>query len=280
MKVFITGITGTLGTEVTRQLLKYSADEVVGYSRDEFKQQGFLFKKDVTLYLGDVRDRERLVEATRGSDIIFHFAALKHVDILESNPEESVETNIQGTRNVLFAQRINKIPRVVLSSTDKAAYPVNVYGFCKAISERLVLRNSNNVVCRYGNVLASRGSVIPSFIASIKNRGVANITSEDMTRFFIRIEDAASFIISSAKGSGGLKIPDMKAAKMTSIAQSISDLLGKSNLETRIIGTRPGEKLSECLRTEFEGGDIFSSTAKQFSQKELTTLLRPIVEAL
>lgn len=277
--IFISGISGTLGTEITRQLLDMPNMNIFGYSRDEFKQQKFLYKDKVTMILGDVRDRDRLLEATRGMDLIFHFAALKHVDVLELNPEESIRTNVNGTENILYAQRINKIPRVCLSSTDKAAYPINTYGLCKALSERLVLRNKNNVVVRYGNVLASRGSVIPIFIETLKNENTAYITDSQMTRFFIKIEDASKFVIDSAFGtSGGLKIPPMKAAKMTTVAEVINRLLGKSVFKIAISGVRPGEKMAECLTTDYEGDMVTSDTCEHFTSYELEDLLKPIVE--
>lgn len=280
MKIWISGITGTLGTEITKQLLeKYVKHEIFGYSRDEFKQQKFPYKDKVTMILGDIRDKTRVLEATREMDMIFHFAALKHVDVLEKNPEESIATNVIGTQNILYAQRINKIKRVCLSSTDKAAYPINTYGLCKALSERLVLRNKNNVVVRYGNVLASRGSVIPTFVETLEKESTAYITDTAMSRFFIRIEDAAKFVIDSAfEVSGGLKIPPMKAAKMTTVAETINKLLGNNIFRISICGIRPGEKLAECLRTDYEGEMVTSDSCEQFSNYELESLLKPIVE--
>lgn len=281
MKILITGVTGTLGREVLSQLLSKTRHKIIGYSRDEQKQRTIPAHKRLTLYLGDVRDRARLVESSRDVDLIFHFAALKCVDTLEENPEEAIATNVIGTENVLFAQRRNKIPRVVLSSTDKAAYPINAYGNTKALAEKLVLRNKNNVVCRYGNVLASRGSVIPTFVKVIKQDGIVPITDHDMTRFFIRIEDAAAFVIKSGfEKNGGLKIPQMKASLMTNVALAIGDLLGKSNVTFGEVGIRPGEKINECLRMAHEGDEVHSHTAEQFEHSELIDLLTPVVEGL
>ena len=281
MKVFITGIVGTLGSEITRQLLDKRKHQIFGYSRDEFKQQKFIYKDNVTLILGDVRNRDRLLEATRGMDIIFHFAALKHVDVLEKNPEECIETNILGTENVLHAQRINKIPRVVLSSTDKAAYPINVYGLCKALSERLVLRNKDNIVVRYGNVAASRGSVIESFVKTLREERTIYLTDARMSRFLIRIEDAARFVIESSEDFyGGLKIPQMKAAKMLDVADAVNQILGGKVYSIVTKGSRPGEKLSECLKTDYEDALVTSDTCEQFTSQELIELLKPIVGAM
>ncbi len=282
MKIFITGITGSLGTEVTKQLLAHEPSvQIFGYSRDEQRQQKFIKDPRITLILGDVRDRERVLESTRNMDIIFHFAALKHVDLLEANPEESIKTNVEGTENILHAQRLNHIPRVVLSSTDKAALPINTYGFCKALAEKLVLRNQNNVVCRYGNVLASNGSVVPIFVRSLLRDNQVNLTDKKMNRFFIRLEDAAQFVLlCGLEGPGGLHIPPMKSARMTDVAQTIAKVLEITKYKTNVVGIRPGEKLTECLRAPHEGKAVFSDTSRKFTQRELLHLLTPIVRSL
>lgn len=277
MRYLVTGITGTLGQAVCSLLLENPENEVIGYSRDELKQSQIRKHSRLTLILGDVRDGRRLIEATRSADLIFHFAALKRVDSLEENPEEAIATNIYGTQNVLGAQRANRINRVVLSATDKGVFPVNVYGCTKQLSERLVLRNPNNVVCRYGNVLASRGSVIPTFVSAIRNHMPVPITHPEMTRFFIRIEDAAHFVVkSSTEESGGLKIPPMRAAKMTDVANAIGDILGR-RVRFEPVGVRPGEKIHECIRTDADGGAMFSNTVERFSGPELIELLSPAV---
>jgi FlaA1/EpsC-like NDP-sugar epimerase len=283
LRIFVTGFTGTLGTVVVRNLL--AADfRVVGYSRDEQKQRAVPEHENLTKYLGDVRDRDRLLEATRNVDLILHFAALKCVDSLEANPEESVETNIEGTRNVLYAERVNGIARVCFVSTDKAAYPVNVYGASKLIAERLVLRNPKNVVCRYGNVVGSRGSVVPEFIRRLKAGEEIKITDPRMTRFWIRIEDAANFVVNTAldERKTGLRFPAMGASKIIALASAIAEELGVSEYSSNIVGSRPGEKTHECLATEFETEEkwsIFSDSAPQFSKESLRELVRPLVEA-
>lgn len=278
-KVLITGISGTLGKAVSEILLK-DGHSVTGYSRDELKQAQLENKNKMTLYLGDVRDRERLVEASRGMDIIFHFAALKRVDSLEENPEEAYKTNVIGTDNVLHAQRYNKIARIVLSSTDKACYPINTYGCTKKIAEALVLRNPKNIVCRYGNVLASRGSVIPVFVEQIMMKKPVTITNMEMTRFFLRIEDAAQFVVKSSNDyMGGLKVPMMKACKITDLAVAIGEIL-KQPVEFKDIGIRAGEKLHECLKMTHEGHEIHSNTAYQFTKDQLKELIEPIVRGL
>jgi UDP-N-acetylglucosamine 4,6-dehydratase len=226
MKYFITGITGTLGSLVCQKLLKNEENEVIGISRDECKQASFPKHKRLTLYLGDIRDKARLEEATRGVDLIFHFAALKHVDKLEENPEEAVCTNIYGTMNILSAQRTNGIKRVVLSATDKGVYPINTYGMSKGISERLVLRNPNNVVVRYGNVLASRGSVIEGLVKSLTTKATAYLTDPNMSRFWLTADEASDFVLSGAAAKeGGLKIPPMKAASLHLLVSAVAQVL-------------------------------------------------------
>jgi len=280
VKVFITGISGTLGTAVKDILLADKNIHVIGYSRDEKKQSEIAPHPRLTLVLGDVRDERRVVESTRNVDMIYNFAALKQVNTLEHNPEESVETNIRGTQNILFAQRTNKIPRVVFSSTDKACKPINVYGYCKAISEKLILRNPNNVVVRYGNVLASRGSAIPEFIRCIKNNEPVKITDLRMTRFLLKIEDAADFVVKAAnEPTGGLKIlENMKACYMVEVVNVLAEMLGKEKAEISICGMRPGEKLHEDLYHEYERETTMTSvSAPRFSREELTELLSPLV---
>lgn len=277
MKIMVTGFTGSLGTEVRNYFLSKTKHHVVGYSRDEQKQRLIKPHPRLTMILGDIRDRDRFLESSRNVDLIFHFAALKCVDSLEENPEESISTNIDGTKNVLYAQRLHKIPRVVLTSTDKAAYPVNVYGMCKAISERLVLRNSNNIVCRYGNVLASRGSVVPQFVQTINDQGLMNITDAAMTRFWIPLKDAAKFVIKSAfSADGGLKIPNMKSYPVIDLGYLVSHILGK-RADPKFIGIRPGEKIHETLKTE-EEGEWVTSEDNKFTEQELTKVLEPIIE--
>lgn len=281
MKVFISGISGSLGSEVCKQLLEQGVHQITGYSRDEHKQKSFPYRKDVQLYLGDVRDRDRLLEATRGADIIFHFAAFKHVDSAELQPEECIATNVAGTNNILFCQRMNKVKRVVFTSTDKAVDPVNVYGCTKLIGERLVLRNPNNIVAKYGNVIASNGSVIPLFVKSLKQEKKVYITESQMTRFFIRIQDAASFVIEKAFGEkGGLYIPEMRACTIETLAECVAKVMGVSNYGIINFGMRPGEKMHEQLTSQYDDTVIRSDTAIPFTKKELTELIRPSVEAL
>lgn len=277
-KIFITGITGSLGQAVSKKLLEAPENKIIGFSRDEQKQRALLPHKNQTLVLGDVRDQRRVLEATRDCDYIFHFAALKCVDTLEANPEESIATNVLGTENIMGAQRTNKIKSVVLSSTDKAVYPINVYGNCKALAEKLVLRNSHNVVVRYGNVMASRGSAIPYFIKTLKEEGKIYITDKNMTRFFIRIEDAAQFVIDKAFGSvSGLHIFNMKSISIIELGMAISEIIGVKKPNISITGIRPGEKIHEDLIAHHEGIYLNSDNSKRYSKKEIFKMLEPLV---
>lgn len=276
-KVLITGITGSLGQTVMKKLLG-EGHTVIGYSRDELKQSQIPAHQRFTAVLGDIRDQRRLIETSRGVDTLYHFAALKRIEFGENNPDEFKMTNVEGTDNVLGAQRVNGIKRVVLSSTDKACYPVNVYGATKLLAERSVLRNQNNVVCRYGNVLASRGSVVPMFVESLLRERAVYITDPRMTRFFITLEGAAAFVTNKGSAKkGGLFTPDIKGCRIIDLANAVSVVLGLGTPTIKIIGTRPGEKLHECLRTEFEGGDLFSNTCEQFTPTEIVALIEPIV---
>ena len=279
MRAMITGISGTLGQAVSKILLDHG-HEIIGFSKDEKRQAEIKPHPRLTLVLGCIRDQRRVLETSRGCDMIFHFAAMKRVEMAEANPEESIDTNLEGTRNVLGAQRQNRIPRVVLSSTDKACKPINVYGYCKALSEKLVLRNQNNVVVRYGNVLASNGSAIVDFIRKIQKGEQVNITDKNMTRFFMTIDEAANFVVRSAlETDGGLKIyRDMKACYMTEIVDVLCEMIGK-NVPMNVSGIRPGEKYHEDLYHEQEAGEALNSlNAKHFSRDELKALLAPAVE--
>ncbi len=251
MKILITGITGTIGTELTKRLK--SVHEIVGLSRDELKQSKFPYKNDVTLRLGDIRDPMAVLQASKGCDLIIHTAALKHVDLMELNPYESIKTNIHGTENILNAQVMNRVPRVTMLSTDKAVYPINVYGHSKAISEKLVMKASpNNQIVRYGNVLNSRGSVISIFKKQLEEEGICKITDDKMTRFWIKIEDAATLVLKTVHSKeGGIYVPEMKASKITLLADAIlSEMNGEScKAKTEIVGMRPGEKINECLKS-------------------------------
>ncbi len=275
MKILVTGITGSLGSTLTPLLLE-EGHEVIGYSRCELRQALFPKHEKLTLYLGDVADRDRLLEASRGCDLVFHLAAVKRVEVAEEQPEIAITTNIRGTENVLFAQRMHGIPRVVLASTDKAVKPETSYGNTKAVAEGLVRRNPKNVVCRYGNVLNSRGSVAAMFAESIKKDGTIYVTDRRMTRFWIPLPAAAEFVFRSAlREPGGLCIPSIKAAPVVSLGQAIAKLLSMEPPTIKEIGFRCREKLHEDLRTEDEGGALVSSDQQLwFTKRELEETLQ------
>lgn len=283
MRILITGITGTIGTVLTRKLLM-SGNEIVGLSRDELKQTQFHYKKDVDLRLGDVRSLDSVVRASRNCDLIIHTAALKHVDMMEKSPHECIETNVLGTENVYFAQEINDIKRVCALSTDKAVYPINVYGNSKAMAEKIILQNTNNQIVRYGNVINSRGSVLALFQDQIQTLGYCKLTSDKMTRFWMKIEDAAQLIISSLSNIyGGIFVPKMKACPVTLLADAVlSEIEGEDTVcPYKVIGMRPGEKINECLKSRYEtvngiddAYDVYSDRVPQYSLKEMKELIR------
>ena len=277
-RVLITGITGTLGTELTRYLLdKHGNDiEILGISRDEQKQQNYPIKdRRLRLKLADIRDKESLFRAAvtcawEPYDCIFHLAALKCAPQLEANPSEAVAANIRGTENVLdLARELQS--RVCFTSSDKAVYPVNIYGMTKAAGEKLVLDNPDNVVCRYGNVLGSRGSILPSLIDSLKTKRKAFITDPAMTRFWIPIKKVAEFVAyCGLEGNGGLQIPELQSAKVTDLIHATAEILEIPAFEMENIGVRPGEKIHEHLETRFENGhaDITSGDGDRLIGKD------------
>jgi len=279
LKIFITGGTGTLGKTLLPHLLS-DGHQVIVYSRDEQKQAQLPHDLGLVKYLGCVRDYRRVIEASRDCDLVFHLAALKMVDVGETNPEEFIHTNIVGTQNILYAQRVNKIPKVVLVSTDKAVAPINLYGATKLAAERLVLRNPSNAVCRYGNVLGSRGSVVPKFIASLKAGKRIEITDSHMTRFWITAQDAANFVLRAGLigAKHGLLIPEMKAYPIVDLAEVLGKILGESPRFTDI-GLRPGEKIHEQLRLDSEGGAFFSHEKyRRYSDGTMTQMLKAFME--
>ncbi|HTO14681.1 MAG TPA: polysaccharide biosynthesis protein [Edaphocola sp.] len=261
--LLITGGTGSFGTVVLNRFLDSEYfSEIRIFSRDEKKQDDMraLFKNNkIKYYIGDVRNFESIEQATRGVDYIFHAAALKQVPSCEFFPMEAVKTNIEGTNNVIRAADFNKVEKVICLSTDKAAYPINAMGISKAMMEKVAIAASRNlkntIVCitRYGNVMASRGSVIPLFLKQIKNGGPITITDPEMSRFFMTLEDAVDLVLFAFENgnSGDLFVNKAPAAKIGDLAQALIALSG-TNVPIRIIGTRHGEKLYETLCTREE----------------------------
>lgn len=281
MRALILGGTGTLGQELTRQLLDRGYSVRI-FSRCELKQKEAAerFKgQDVTFRIGDIRDRDAVTCAMHGIDVAFHCAALKHVDILEANPEESVKTNVLGTINIADAAIAQKVRHVAFSSTDKAVAPVNAYGMSKALSEKILL-NRNRVqtetlfsVFRWGNVIASRGSVIPLFAKSLKTEKRAYLTHPDMTRFFIRIDDAVKFMIDKYRSADGVMIPPMKATRISNVIAGVCRAIDLHDAEIIVSGVRPGEKIHESI-SEYQHSD----DATQMTPAEIDVMVKHALE--
>ena len=255
----ITGGTGSFGNAVLRRLLKTNVREIRIFSRDEKKQEDMriaLANDKVKFYIGDVRNLDSLTEAMIGVDSVFHAAALKQVPSCEFYPMEAVRTNILGTENVLNAAIATHVKRVVVLSTDKAVYPVNAMGISKAMAEKVMIAKSRNVpeggpvICatRYGNVMASRGSVIPLFVSQIKAGQPLTVTDPRMTRFLMSLEDSVDLVFHAFEHGrqGDIFIQKAPASTVGDLATALSELLGSTS-PVRVIGTRHGEKLHEVL---------------------------------
>jgi UDP-glucose 4-epimerase len=257
--LLITGGTGSFGNAVLRRLLTSDISEIRIFSRDEKKQDDMrrvYNNSKIKFYIGDVRDLSSIERTMAGVDFVFHAAALKQVPSCEFFPVEAVKTNILGTDNVLHASEKYGVSRVVVLSTDKAAYPINAMGMSKALMEKVMIARSRNnktssqVFCgtRYGNVMASRGSVIPLFIEQIKAGKSLTVTDPNMTRFMMTLEDAVDLVFFAFKQGqpGDLFIQKAPAATIGSLAMAIIELYN-SESKVEIIGTRHGEKLYETL---------------------------------
>ena len=259
-KILITGGTGSLGNALTQRLLEQEVDTIRIFSRNESKQLEMesKFNDDRLRFLiGDVRDYERLERAVEDIDIVFHAAALKHVPVIEYNPFEAIKTNILGSQNVINACLHENIDRAICVGTDKAVSPLNTYGATKLLMEKLFVTAKNYlkkerhqtkfIALRYGNVLGSSGSVIPKFIAQIKNKEKLTITDSSMTRFSISMNEALDFILKATETGKGSEIfvPKLKAYSILDVKDALFELLGET--EEQIVGIRPGEKLDEIL---------------------------------
>ncbi len=268
--LLITGGTGSFGNTVLKHYLSSDVKEIRIFSRDEKKQDDMRhqLQKDypeyadkVSFYIGDVRDADSIYEAVCGCDYIFHAAALKQVPSCEFFPMEAVKTNIEGTNNLLRAAIDERVKKVVCLSTDKAAYPINAMGISKAMMEHIVTANArtaakrgDTVICctRYGNVMCSRGSVIPLFIDQIKAGKPLTVTNPDMTRFLMNLDEAVELVEFAFENAnpGDLFIQKSDASTIQTLAQAVMELFGKTDIN--IIGTRHGEKLYETLMTSEE----------------------------
>ena len=263
--LLITGGTGSFGNAVLRRFLKTDIKEIRIFSRDEKKQDDMrkvYNNSKIKFYIGDVRDYNSISDAMRGVDFVFHAAALKQVPSCEFYPVQAVYTNILGTENVLNSAIANKVKRVVCLSTDKAAYPINAMGMSKALMEKVIVAKGRNLdenetmICltRYGNVMASRGSVIPLFCEQIKNGKPMTITNPNMTRFMMSLDQAVDLVLFAFKNghNGDLFIQKSPAATIELLANTIRNLVGKADYEIKNIGIRHGEKLYEVLMTKAE----------------------------
>ncbi len=264
--IFISGATGSFGQSMISRLIKLdNVRRIVIFSRDELKQfelQKKFKSNKLRYFLGDVRDLERLKVATNGVDFVIHAAALKQVPAAEYNPEEFIKTNITGAENIIKASIFNNVKKVIALSTDKATEPVNLYGATKLVSDKLFVAANNIIgdqkisfsVVRYGNVLNSRGSVLPIFLKLNKEgKNIIPITHKDMTRFFITLEQGVDYVLQflNIMKGGEVFIPKIKSTKIITLAKTIN-----KNFKFKLIGIRPGEKIHEFLCSKADSNNI------------------------
>lgn len=260
--LLITGGTGSFGKEFVATVIKLfpKIKRLVIFSRDELKQYEMQKKfpnekfKQLRFFIGDVRDKNRLLRACENIDIIVHAAALKQVEAAEYNPTEYIETNIRGAQNVIEAAIYNKVKKVIALSTDKAAAPINLYGATKMCSDKLFVAANNLVgnksinfsVVRYGNVLGSRGSVLLNFLEQ-QNSGILKITNKEMTRFSITLQESVNFVLKAIKISNGgeILVPKLPSYNILTLAKAVN-----SKCKIKVIGIRPGEKINEEMITQ------------------------------
>lgn len=258
--LLITGGTGSFGNAILRRFLESDLREIRIFSRDEKKQDDMrksFNNPKIKFYIGDVRDYQSVLNVVRGVDFIFHAAALKQVPSCEFYPLEAVKTNVLGTENVLEAAISNGVKRVVCLSTDKAVYPINAMGISKAMMEKVIVAKSRNVekdktiICatRYGNVMASRGSVIPLFLRQIFSGVPISITDPNMTRFMMTLDDAVDLVLHAFNNgdNGDIFVQKAPAATIDILVKALLQITGKDDYPIEIIGTRHGEKLYEVL---------------------------------
>jgi len=263
--LLITGGTGSFGNAVLRRFLDTDIGEIRIFSRDEKKQDDMrkhYSNSKIKFYIGDVRDERSVTDAMRGVDYVFHAAALKQVPSCEFHPMQAVRTNVLGTENVLAAAIGAGIKRVVCLSTDKAVYPINAMGISKAMMEKVMVAASRNlegtgtIICgtRYGNVMASRGSVIPLFVQQVQDGQQITITDPDMTRFMMTLEDAVDLVLYAFEHgrNGEIFVRKAPAATVGVLTQAIKELMSKPDHKVSVIGSRHGEKLYESLLSKEE----------------------------
>ena len=261
--ILITGGTGSFGNAVLRRFLASDIGEIRVFSRDEKKQEDMRVRyanKKLKFYVGDVRDPNSIADAMQGVDFCFHAAALKQVPSCEFHPMQAVQTNVLGTENMLNAAIRSGVKRVIVLSTDKAVYPINAMGMSKALMEKVAVAKSRTAgttminATRYGNVMASRGSVIPLFVQQIRGGRPITITDPNMTRFMMTLDDAVDLVLFAFQNGqqGELFVQKSPAATIETLAIALRQLMGAPDHEIRVIGTRHGEKLYEGLMTREE----------------------------
>lgn len=279
--VLVTGGTGSIGSEIVREILSYPVKQVRVLSRDEYKQ--FIFQQEfhhhplgkITFLIGDIRDRRRVALAMEGVDYVFSAAAMKHVYLCENNPFEAVKTNVLGIQNLVEEARAANVKKFTHISTDKAAQPVNVMGATKLLSEKIVTSAENYKgghktifsAVRFGNVFGSRGSVVPIFNEQIKKGGPVTLTDENMTRFMMRIPQAADLVLNASLLSKGgeLFILKMPALKIKDLAQAMIEVLAprygykKEDIKIKVVGKKSGEKVYELLMIDEETNTIYEN---------------------
>lgn len=262
-RILVTGGTGSWGHELVRQLLPQNPLEIIVYSRNESSQVAMSREFEnarLTFSIGDIRDKNALELACRDVDYVFHLAALKHVPVCEEQPYEALKTNVIGTQNVIEAAMENKVEKVIYISTDKAANPSNFYGMTKAIGEKLIvyanlLRSNTRFVCvRGGNVLGTNGSVIHLFKDQIKQKREVGITSKEMTRFFLTLQDAIKLLFKATEVSvgGEIFVMTMPTCRIVDLAEVLIEASGETSVSLIEKGIRPGEKIHEILMSDYE----------------------------
>lgn len=262
--ILITGGTGSWGQELTRKLLGYKPKEIRIFSRNEYAQvkMQHAFENDPRLkfIIGDVRDYNALLAATKSVDYVFHLAALKHVPVCEYQPDEALKTNVSGTENIINASILNGVKKVIDVSTDKAVEPINFYGMTKSFGERLMIRanylsKTTSFVCiRGGNVLGTNGSVVPIFKKQILEGKEVTLTSKEMTRFFLTVSEAIDLLLKASEVAmgGEIFVMKMNACSIVDLINVLGQHFSPNTISIKEIGIRPGEKLHEVLVSDHE----------------------------
>ena len=288
IKILITGGTGTLGKALISDLYQNPSLEIHIFSRDENKQKALkLIYPNLKCHIGDVCDRDDLNRLKHHNFVyVYHCAAMKHVEICEAHTVKCIKINYDGTKNVYWSLGKNPNTKFCFFTTDKAVAPINTYGLSKALSEKFLLEmnevNNNCYIFRWGNILGSTGSVIPIFVRQILNEVPITITDFEMTRFWLKIEDAVAFVIATlAAKTPGMHWPrSIKSAPLLSVVREISNILGIKEFNVETMGLRPGEKIHEAMVDSKFGPIVTSKTYQIFEPTDLNKALTPIVRKL